>query len=953
VFQQRLITFALVLFGLTTGLALAEPPQQSAEALTFFEKQVRPLLIAKCYACHSVEKGKSKGELTLDTREGWMQGGESGPVIVPGKPDESLLIQAVRYADELKMPPKSHGGRLKDAEIDILVKWVRQGAVDPRTKQASSRTSNVNGAAWWAFQPITSPAIPQVPGLSSKNPIDAFITEKLNERGISAGPLADKRMLLRRATFDLIGLPPTLEETQAFLNDRSPDAFNKVIDRLLASPHYGEKWGRHWLDVVRYADSLDERGYDKDGDILDAWRYRDWVVNAFNRDLPYDQFITQQIAGDIVANESGKWSKDLIVATGMYAIGNWGNGDADKEKLHTDIVDDQVDVTSRAFLGVTLACARCHDHKFDPFTTKDYYGLAGFFFSSHILDKFQSKGEGEKLMRIPLQSPEEKAHQEKIEQRIKAIDAELAKSLRPFDEVKNDIAGIKGLQAWANKGIDNPSLVINSTNQPVAFGTIKMGERTVALHPGPKVPAAAAWRSPIAGKLHVEAKLRDADPNCGDGIEWEVRVGKKSVQKGVMDNGKSVNVPESACDVKKGDLILLIIGPRKDYTCDTTEVEFIIRSEDGKRWDLRHDLVSGAKQGQEVWWICSGEGERLAADDTSARALEDERKALIKESANRAFTQGLLEGGIPGTMYVGFHDAKVHVRGSYNRLGDIAPRGFPGILCQHQPQIKQGSGRLELAQWIADAKNPLTARVMANRIWQHHFGDGLVKTANNFGKLGTPPTHPELLDHLASAFVRSGWSIKAMHRLIMSSETYQRSSLPAKSEAKSDPDNMLLAQQNRRRLDAEEFRDAMLAVTKELDPALGGKAIRDLNSKRRTLYVTTIRSDRSNYQALFDAADPTAIVEKRTEATVAPQALWLMNHPFVMERTRTLAQLVVKQHGDRQGKMNWLCEKLFARQATEQDRALALRAVQKPDQAADWEKLCQVLLCSNEFIYVD
>jgi hypothetical protein len=556
-------------------------------------------------------------------------------------------------------------------------------------------------------------------------------------------------------------------------------------------------------------------------------------------------------------------------------------------------------------------------------------------------------------MRIPLQSPEEKAHQEKTEQRIKAIDAALAKSLRPFDEVKNDIAGIKGLQAWANKGIDNPSLVINSTHQPVAFGTIKMGVRTVALHPGPKVPVAAAWRSPIAGKLRVEAKLRDADPNCGDGIEWEVRVGKKSLQKGVMDNGKSVTVPGSDCDVNKGDLILLIIGPRKDFTCDTTEVEFIIRSEDGKRWDLRHDLVNGAKQGQEVWWICSGEGERLAADDTSARALEDERKALLRESANRAFTQGLLEGGIPGTMYVGFHDAKVHVRGSYNRLGDTVPRGFPGILCQHQPQIKQGSGRLQLARWIADASNPLTARVMVNRIWQHHFGDGLVKTANNFGKLGIPPTHPELLDYLATAFIRSGWSIKAIHRLIMSSETYQRSSLPAESEAKSDPDNALLSRQNRRRLDAEEFRDAMLGVTKELDPALGGKAIRDLNSKRRTLYVTTIRSDRSNYQALFDAADPTAIVEKRTEATVAPQALWLMNHPFVLDRTRSLAQLVAKQPGDRQTKINWLCEKLFAREATEQDQALALRAVQKPDQAADWEKLCQVLLCSNEFIYVD
>jgi hypothetical protein len=935
----------LAAFAVIVGSVAAQPPAREA-AIEHFEKHVRPLLIAKCYGCHSAEKGKSKGGLTLDTQEGWKQGGESGPAVVPGKPDDSLLIQAVRYHDTLRMPPKSEGGRLKDAEIAVLEKWVRDGAVDPRTKDAAHATTAA-GREWWAFRPIASP-VP--PAGSPTHPIDAFVAVKW-QPSLTPLPRADKRALLRRATFDLTGLPPTPEEVQAFLVDTSPDAFRKVIDRLLASAHYGEKWGRHWLDVVRYADSLDERGYDKDGDILDAWRYRDWVLEAFNRDLPYDQFIVHQLAGDIVA--SRKWDPKQVIATGMYAIGNWGNGDADKEKLHTDIVDDQVDVTSRAFLGVTLACARCHDHKFDPFTTRDYYGLAGFFFSSHILDKFQSKGEGEKLMRIPLLSPEEKAKQQAALKRIGEIDAVLGRTLRPLTEVKQNIAGRSGLHAWTLPGSDNPSLVINTTDKPVAFSTIKMGARAVAMHPGPRTPASAVWKSPAAGKAQVSLKLRDADPNCGDGIEWEVRSGTLSLRKGTMDNGGSATVPDLTTEMQAGELLQVTIRPRKEYTCDTTELEVTV-SLGERRWDLRDSLVRGDKQGESGWWLCSGEGDRLANESADLAKLEAERSELTKASMARTFAQGLLEGGIPGTPYAGFHDAKVHVRGSYARLGDVVPRSLPAVLCAEQPKLIQGSGRMELARWIASPANPLTARVMVNRLWQHHFGEGLVRTPNNFGKLGTPPTHPELLDYLATEFVRSGWSMKAMHRLILTSETYQRSSLFSDANSiKGDPDNQWLARQHRRRLSAEELRDAMLAVTAELDRTLGGKAIRELNTKRRTLYVTTIRSDRSNYQALFDAADPTAIVEKRTEATVAPQALWLLNHPFVLDRAKVLAGQVMKHSGDRDGKVRWLYERLFSRVATEEELTLARRIVTDAAKADGWIALCQVLLCSNEFLYVD
>ena len=641
-------------------------------------------------------------------------------------------------------------------------------------------------------------------------------------------------------------------------------------------------------------------------------------------------------------------------------IGNWGNGDADKaEKLHTDIVDDQVDVTSRAFLGLTVACARCHDHKFDPISTRDYYAMSGFFFSSHILDKFQSKGEGEKLMRIPLQSPEEKQQLEKSQRRLRELDAELSKALRPLTVYRPEAAGIKGLHTWVPQGADNPSLVISTLEKPVTFSTISLKAKAIAVHPGPQIPVSAVWKSPIAGKVTIKASLHDADPNCGNGIDWELHHGEKTLHKGVMDNGKSLTLPETKTTVQKDDLLLLIVGPRGVYWCDTTEIEFTIQAESGEKFDLREALQQHQKPGETMpWVICSGSGSKLAADDMSVVKLEAERNSIVKAMAQQKYSQGMLEGGIAGTTYAGFHDVKVHQRGSYNRLGEVVPRAFPAVLTKQQPAIKQGSGRLELAQWIASPNHPLTARVMVNRLWQHHFGEGLVRTANNFGKLGTPPSHPELLDYLASEFINRGWSVKAMHKLMVTSQAYQRSTIVRDSPEEKkllqvDPENLSLARQHRRRLSAEELRDSLLAITGELDSSLGGKSVRDLNTKRRTLYVTCIRSDRATYQTLFDVADPTAIVEKRTEATVAPQSLWLLNSPFVMERANKLAGMVAQQSGTRTDKMHWLCQRLYARPANVKEMSLAERVVTDAKSVADWEMLCQVALCANEFIYLD
>ena len=930
--------------------------------IEFFERRIRPALVEHCYKCHSAEAEKLKGELHLDSQQGLLKGGESGPIFVPGKPEESLLIKAVRRLDkDLAMPPKKE---LPAAVVDDFVAWVKMGAplppsAAPEARVTKSATGQIDYAAErqkWAFRRPEAPGIPEVEdGARIKNEIDRFVLARLEAERLPSAPMADKRTLLRRATYDLTGLPPTPEEGAAFLADHRADAFAKVVERLLASPHYGERWGRHWLDVARYADSLDSRGLGQDGDILDAWRYRDWVVNAFNRDHPYNQFMIDQVAGDILAARD--WDPDKVIATGLYAIGNWGNGDSDKQKVYTDIVDDQIDVTTRGFLGLTISCARCHDHKFDPITTADYYSLAGIFFSSRILEQFQAPTAGEKLMRIPLVGPEEKAKRAELQRRLTVIEAELGGGLRPLTEVQRDLLGKPGLIGWRPKGADNPSLVINPTNAEISFLTIKLPPRTIALHPGPKTAATAVWKSPRAGRVRISAAVRDADPNCGNGIEWEVRHGVTKLGGGALDNGGSATFPEKEITVAAGDLLHLVIKPRGEYSCDSTQVEFTVHSADGASSNLREALVSGVAQGdRDLWWICAGEGAKLGPDTPHLAALEAERQRLTSELAPPPMCQGLQEGGIPGSAHAGIADARIHVRGRYDRLGETRPRAFP-VLLQSNPQtpVREGSGRLELARWLASSENPLTARVMVNRIWQHHFSEGLVRTPNNFGKLGEPPTHPELLDWLALELIKSGWSIKAMHRLIMGSATYQQSATAPVPTVQADPENRLLGRQNRRRLSAEEVRDSLLAVGGALDRTAGGPSVRDIQTPRRTLYLTTVRSERATYQMLFDGADPNTIVERRTDSVIAPQALWLLNHPFVLAQAKTLAERMNREGGEEfVTRVNWLYDRLFLRAPRPEELERARAAFARFEGGnGKWEQFCHVLICSNEFSYVE
>ena len=604
--------------GLLLLTAVNIPARAADETVDFFERDVRPILVERCGECHGAS-GKPKGGLRLISRESLLKGGDSGPAAVAGKPDESLLVAAIRYVDEPKMPPKA---KLNDREIATLTKWVALGLPWPDAR-VTTPAPIATGTGFqitdeqrrfWAFQPLKDVPPPPVKDSSwPRSALDRFILASLEGKGLKPAQPADKRTLIRRATFDLTGLPSTPAEVESFVTDSSPDAFARVVDRLLDSPRYGERWGRHWLDVVRYTDSFDSRGVGSEGDCAFAWRYRDWVVSAFNRDMPYDKFITRQLERDLIsASGPGGFNADDIIATGMLAIGNWGGGDADKEKLLTDIADDQVDLVGRAFLGLTIACARCHDHKFDPIATKDYYGLAGIFFSTHILPNVGPKTNGPPMLRIPLESKADADRRAQYARRVAerertlksmldearttfarellpetaryvlaAWDYRATESNRPFAEFASernlhefalrqwgsylgfvgnyqrwgipsrDVFGNPGIHGWTG-GQSAASMTVNTTDKEAAILTFRLPARSVSVHPGPQSGVVVGWKSPIGGTVRVSGRLADGDGTCGDGAAWSLNHRRawvtRALASGGFENGGAQDIAGKGLD---------------------------------------------------------------------------------------------------------------------------------------------------------------------------------------------------------------------------------------------------------------------------------------------------------------------------------------------------------------------------------------------------------------------
>jgi mono/diheme cytochrome c family protein len=745
-FQKSLV---LGLSGACLLLAMdssvAADAQLTAAQTQFFESKIRPILSENCYQCHSRQAQRLKAGLFLDTKADMLKGGDSGPALVPGDPEKSLVIKAVRYTDsDLQMPPK--GKKLSDSQIADLEAWVKMGAPDPRTAGAVAKTA-ADGKNHWAWKPVKKPAPPEVKDTAwAKTPVDNFILAKLEEKELKPNPQADKRTLIRRATFDLIGIPPTADEVADFLKDESPEAFATVVDRLLASPHYGERWGRHWLDVARYSDTKGMvRRQREDPSNPFAWSYRDYVIRSFNDDKPYNVFVIEQIAVDKLPI-TAKQPQNLA-ALGFLTLGERFMG------MQNDIINDRIDVVTKGFLALTVTCARCHDHKFDPIPTRDYYSLHGIFAScaepevEPVISKILPGGDYSDYYKKRMGLEQQKAN-------LEATQKELRRT--------RDRQGIQKLQRQFR---NNQSEIV----------------KLELTHPG---------------------------------------------------------APERAV------------------------------------------------------------------------VLDDLPKP---------------------------HDSPVFVRGDAGNKGPTVPRRFPEVLSpKYRPIYTNGSGRLQLAYAVASKDNPVTARVLVNRVWMHHFGEGFVPTPDDFGTMSEAPSHPELLDYLASRFMEQGWSIKKLHREIMLSSVYQESSANNPRFAMVDPNNRLLWRANVHRLEFEALRDSLLAIGGTLDPTMYGRPVqlnKEPYSTRRTIYGRIDRSDVADVLVNFDFANPDLPSGRRHETTVPQQALFLMNSPLVVEQAKNVVALPAFSTCETdEAKINFLYERMYQRPARPEEIALGIEFITQPQE---------------------
>ena len=938
---------------LATGSAWAADPVVERQRLEFFETKIRPVLVEHCYKCHSASSEKVKGGLLLDTREGIRKGGESGHAVVPKNLDESLLIKAIRYGDEdLEMPPKE---KLPATVVTDFEKWIRDGAVDPR--RATRRVAKPDsidieaGRKHWAYQPLRAPAIPEVKDAAwPANDIDRFILARLESAGLQPGADAKKIIRVRRLYFDLIGLPPTAEDIARFVDDKSPKAYENLVDRLMKSPRFGERWGRHWLDVVRYAESMSLRNRL----LKHAWRYRDYVIEAFNDDLPYDQFLTQQLAGDLLKTSSVDAQRQNLIATTFLVMGDALLENQNKSQLDMDVVDEQLDVIGTGLLAQTIACARCHDHKFDPIPTSDYYAMAG------ILKNVQGLKHSNvsTAMEIPLPITEEAKRTSEIH------NVSVAKLQSEIKTLKSKVTG-KGLppvQAEDLPGIivDNPNAKAigrwsKSSGVPNHVGTEYLFSSTQGskvIYPV-KFSKGGKYEVRISGAQHANrapkalVTVLHNDGNQSFRIDQRKAPGSfnKDRSDGYFQSLGFFEFPSGQWDAVE----ISAKGGGGFVVADA--VQFLPVDNDGK--------VTTPQISQPVKKLSTTEQKALK---TRIAKLTADLSALQKRKPASEMIHSVVEKKKPT-------DLKIHIRGSINNLGAIVPRGVLQV-ANYGPAPKMpssSSGRLELANWIIDPANPLTSRVMANRVWHWLFGAGLVRTVDNFGTMGESPSHPELLDHLAVHFIQQGWSVKNLIRTIVLSRTYRLSS--SRGKQPEDPENRLLAHMNQRRLDAESLRDTMLSVGGTLKLEMRGATFpADLKTDigfqfqapRRSVYVPVFRSSLPELFEVFDFANPSLVTGRRDVSTVAPQALFMMNHPFVRTQARLTAdRLLSDPLLNESHRIDHAYLQILGRHATEAEIALSqeflksvIEQLQEESRIEAWTQMVQSLFSTIDFRYV-
>ena len=868
-------------------LAAFALPLFAADPAEFFESKVRPVLANRCYSCHALTP---QSGLAVNSRAALLKGGQRGPAVVPGKPDESLLLTAVRHGDpKLQMP--FNQPKLSAAEIADLASWISAGA--PWPEAAVSQKSNApmvitaEQRSYWAFAPLAKPAA----GTS----IDSLVRARLTAKGLAQNPPAAKRDLIRRAYFDLTGLPPSAAAVDAFLADRSPEAFAKVVDQLLASPRYGERWGRYWLDIARYAD--DKLSNDVFDPYPNSFRYRNWVIAAMNRDMPYDLFVKAQIAGDLLPKH--EQHPDLAVGLGFYG-------------LSPELVDDRVDATTRGFLAMTAACAQCHDHKFDPIPTRDFYALQSVFSST-------------KRSELPLAPTAEVAEYKRKEAKVKELEARIQTFLH---EQATSMAKILTMQspqylAAARRVLVGPNPVTveaAAAADHLDLGVLKNWVRYLKTGPEDN-QYLKGWQS----ESFDANAFRD---QCFRVLAERDRVDEENlVRKANAKGAKNVDGYVTV-SLKTEDFFLW----RDLYFSDFYGKEFK-QEEDGI-------LYFGPNRG---YLTSDGTIERFltgpwAEHLKALRAELKERKAALP--AQYAYAHVIEDLPNPKNQ-------RIHINGQPDNLGPEVPRGFLSVL--NEKPFTTGSGRLELANAMVAPENALTPRVMVNRVWAHHFGEGIVPTVSNFGRMGGKPSNQELLDYLAASFVNNGWSLKKLHREILLSATYQLSAANTPAGVEKDPANRLLWRANRQRLDAESLRDALLEASAELDVTPGAEPA-DLaanETRKRTIYGLVSRRKLDGTLALFDFPNPNATGEQRNVTATALQQLFFLNSDFVDARARKLAADAAKAT-DRVG---FLYRAVFSRNPEPEERKLSMEFTQAAKDP--WTQLAKALLSSNEFLFVN
>ena len=1135
--RGRLLAFLVTIVAFTArGVLVANAADFSADEIEFFERKVRPILSSKCFQCHGRED-EIKGGLALTNRESLLRGGDSGPAVTSGSPDQSLLIEAIRYQGDLQMPPS---GPLAEDEVASLTKWVRDGVAWPDESPAVA----ADRASLWSLQPITDPAPPPVqdPGWATSQ-VDRFILARIEAAGLRPAKAASKTTLLRRVYFDLIGLPPAPDDVRAFLADTSPEALAKVVDQLLASPHYGERWGRHWLDLVRFAES---NGFEFDTRKPNAYRYRDYVIEAFNRDLPYDVFLREMIAGDLLdpprlgldgasvqspIGSGALWFQEMI----QFVV--------DWPKARADELENQIDTLGKSVLGMTLACARCHDHKSDPITTEDYYSIAGTLMSStnvqQCIDskqqvrRIEEVGQGIEACHEKIESIHDNARTALLwtETRLaeaRNIDAYLAavRDVLLADEDDKEAALANAarhhnvssdrLSRWLNAiaaaiarddtiyapwmrlGKCPPSVVAirgktlassyeflrrkdairngelvqvladfeegdldGWSAEGAAFRNVSGPSRTVSGYHGERFVSSFHGTDALTGRLvSPRIKLDDQSIALMFRVAGAARFGKTCVN--ILVNSQSIRIDEiftipgndsdrfvgravplsplpfqgreAFIEVVDDDespgghimvddfrlvrhsddegyratlansvLIDLLRDPAmRSHTDFDRQLEATVVDALDRDRRVLAEIVDGQETGSintenarlHHWRRLLDKSERreflaMILQDDSPLLSRDELEALLDEPRRSELQQlrrqiSELELQLPSSSLamvardLPSNDVAVQRKGDPYDPGRIVPRGYIAALRPADaPPITNGSGRLELAGWIASAENPLVSRVIVNRLWQHHFGRGLVATVDDFGVGGERPSHPELLDYLAARLVESGWSLKAMHRLMLLSSTYQQDSQASPSSQQKDPDNTLLSNMSVRRLEAECIRDAILKVSGTLDPTLGGPSVpaapaaedapvvSDVNSDRRSIYLEVRRNYLNGLLTVFDFPRPYMCVGSRPSRVVPEQSLALMNHPFIEDHARRWAKKIMTEDGTETERLERVYLAALGRTPTKAEIVTASQFMQTRVQArlgatlADevaqlsaWEDLVHVIFNLAEFTFI-